>query len=101
MDLGAVDYVRYLLALVIVLGLIGGLAVLGRRLGFGDQGALRSGRRRLAVVESLMVDGKRRLVLLRRDSAEHLVLLGPGADVVIETHIATPAKPAPPAEQTP
>ncbi len=34
------------------------------------------------------LDGKRRLVLLRRDGAEHLVLLGLAGDVVIERGIA-------------
>ncbi len=41
------------------------------------------------------LDGKRRLVLLKRDEVEHLVLLGVANDVVIETGIgASPEKPA-------
>ena len=41
------------------------------------------------MVEVLSVDAKRRLVLLRRDAKEHLVLLGVAGDVVIETGIPT------------
>jgi hypothetical protein len=44
--------------------------------------------RRLEVVEQANVDGRRRLVLIRRDDVEHLVMTGGPADVVIETGIA-------------
>lgn len=43
--------------------------------------------RRLAVVEHASVDGKRRLVLIRRDGVEHLMMIGGPVDVVIETGI--------------
>lgn len=51
-----------------------------------------SGRRgqRLGISEYYEVDKTRRLVLLRRDNVEHLVLIGGGQDVLIETGI-TPA----------
>jgi flagellar protein FliO/FliZ len=49
--------------------------------------------RRLAIVEVLPLDAKRRLVLLRRDGAEHLVLLGLGGDIVVER--STGPTPAP------
>lgn len=42
---------------------------------------------RLAVVESAMVDTKRRIVLIRRDDVEHLILIGGPADVVVESGI--------------
>lgn len=43
--------------------------------------------RRLAVVEQAAVDSRRRLVLLRRDNVEHLIMTGGPVDVVIETGI--------------
>ena len=43
--------------------------------------------RRLAVVEQASVDGRRRLMLVRRDDVEHLILTGGPVDVVIETGI--------------
>lgn len=61
---------------------------------------------RLAVVDHANVDGRRRLVLVRRDNIEHLIMTGGPVDVVIETGI--PAHPvmaesdaieAPPAAQ--
>ncbi len=84
------DYLRFLAALAFVLALIGGLAWLLRRTGWG--GKVVTGRHgRLGVVEVAPVDAKRRLVLLRRDGVEHLVLLSPTRETVIEAGIAPPA----------
>ena len=43
--------------------------------------------RRLGVIEQANVDGRRRLLLIRRDDVEHLVMTGGPVDVVIETGI--------------
>lgn len=79
-------YLRFALALALVLALIGAAAYLARRFGLGGRvgpsGPKRG--RRLAIVEVLPVDAKRRLVLIRRDEAEHLLLLGPSQDLVVE-----------------
>jgi hypothetical protein len=42
---------------------------------------------RLGVTESASVDSRRRLVLVRRDNVEHLIMTGGPVDVVIETNI--------------
>ena len=47
--------------------------------------------KRLAIVEQASVDGRRRLILLRRDNTEHLIMTGGPVDVVIETGIQPPA----------
>lgn len=89
MDLGL--YMQFVLALVFVLALIGVLAVLARRFGLGyATPAKGSRRRRLSVSEIVPLDAKRKLVLLRRDSIEHLVILGPTSETVVETAIAVP-----------
>jgi hypothetical protein len=43
---------------------------------------------RLGVMEEARVDRVRRLVLVRRDDVEHLIMTGGPVDVVIETGIA-------------
>ncbi len=43
--------------------------------------------RRLDVVEQSSLDGRRRLVLIRRDEVEHLIMTGGPVDIVIETNI--------------
>ena len=46
---------------------------------------------RLGVIEQATVDNRRKLVLIRRDEVEHLIMTGGPVDVVIETGIsATP-----------
>lgn len=87
----ASNYLRLVLALALVLGLIGGFALLLRR--FGPAAGLpmrRKGDRRLSIVEVLALDARRRLVLVKRDGVEHLLLLGQGDDQVVETGITPP-----------
>ncbi|RTL71606.1 MAG: hypothetical protein EKK41_09080 [Hyphomicrobiales bacterium] len=45
---------------------------------------------RLGVSEHAMVDSRRKLLLIRRDNVEHLVLTGGPVDLVIETGITPP-----------
>jgi len=45
---------------------------------------------RLGVMEQASVDSRRKLVLIRRDDVEHLIMTGGPVDVVIETGIAAP-----------
>ncbi|MEZ5853675.1 MAG: flagellar biosynthetic protein FliO [Hyphomicrobiaceae bacterium] len=54
--------------------------------------------KRLAVVEHASVDGRRRLVLIRRDDVEHLIMTGGPVDVVIETGIGPASTSVPKAE---
>ena len=78
-------YLRAVLALVFVLGLIGAAAWAARRFGLGHAVArVGSKSRRLEVVESLVLDNRRRLLLIRRDNQEHLLLLGNGGDLVVD-----------------
>jgi flagellar protein FliO/FliZ len=89
----SVDYLRFALAFVFVLALIGLMAALARRAGFGfpTKAIKPDGERRLAIVEVTPLDGRRRLVLVRRDDREHLLLIGPTSELVIETGITPPA----------
>ena len=95
MDFGV--YFKFLLALAFVLGLIGALAWGARRFGLAGRLAPNSGPvRRLAVVEVLTLDARRKLVLLSRDGTEYLVLLGAGQDLLLEGGIVPPPELASP-----
>ncbi len=86
--------VRFFLAFLIVLGLIGAAAWAVRRFGSARLGGAVRGRQpRLAVIEYATVDARRRLLLVRRDNIEHLVMIGGPTDVVVESNIvrAVPA----------
>ena len=96
-------YIRFLLALMFVLGLIGLLTWLVRKLGIGGK-VMASGARnrkgkdgaragpRLGVVEAATLDGRRKLVLIRRDDREHLVILGANGETVVEAGITVPGE---------
>jgi len=80
----AMDIARYFGALALVLGLVGFAWVAARRYGLpGMMNA--SGTRRLAVVETLMLDARHKLYLIRRDDREHLIVLGPQGAAAIES----------------
>ena|SRR5579859_6525064 len=77
--------IRALLSLVLVLGLIAGAGYLVRRYGQGGLMLKKGQRRRLSVVEQLTVDNRRRLLLVRKDQNEHLLLIGGTSDLLIES----------------
>ena len=90
-------YLRFVLALIFVLGMIGLLALLVRRFAAGSLGIVprrKGAARRIRIVETLAVDARRRVVLIRRDDREHLILLGAGSEVVIERDIPLQDPPA-------
>lgn len=65
------------------------------KLVFRASGNVGRGRnRRLAVVDSLALDPKRQLLIVRRDNVEHLILVGGPQDMVVETGIAVEEAPA-------
>ena len=57
--------------------------------------AARGRNRRLSVVDTLAIDQKRQLLIVRRDDTEHLILTGGPQDLVVETGIAVPETPQP------
>jgi flagellar protein FliO/FliZ len=86
----------FFFAFVAVLALIGVAAWLVRRFAGNRLGANTNRGRmpRLAVIDAAAVDGRRRLVLVRRDNIEHLLMIGGPTDIVVESNIvrATPSR---------
>jgi flagellar protein FliO/FliZ len=87
---GMPDAARFIVAFVLVLILIGAAAFLWRKFGTGTLNPTgpRGRQPRLAVVDAASVDGRRRLVLIRRDNVEHLVMIGGPTDIVVEPNIS-------------
>src|ERR1700739_2051250 len=80
--------VRFFLAFLIVLGLIGAIAWAVRRFGAGRLGANTRGRQpRLAVIGHGSGDGRRPPDPVRRANVEHLMMIGGPTDVVVESNI--------------
>ena len=84
---------RFFIAFLAVLALIGVTAWLVRRFGANRLGgvAARGRQPRLAVIDAASVDGRRRLILIRRDNIEHLLMIGGPTDVVVEQNIVRAA----------
>lgn len=91
-----IDFSRYFAALLVVLGLLGGVAVILRKgwlpTGLTGFQGLERRERRLGVKESLILDPRRRVVIVKSDDVEHVLLLGPERETVLETR---PAKAEP------
>jgi flagellar protein FliO/FliZ len=84
---------RFFIAFVVMLGVIGVTAWVVRR--FGVERRSGSGTRgrqvRLAVIDAVEIHGRRRLVLIRRDNVEHLLMIGGPTDLVVEPNIVRAA----------
>lgn len=107
--MGLVDILKAVFALAIVLGLILGLAYLLRRYAPQLMAQLQAqrGERRLRVVETLVLDPARRLVLVKLDDEERLILLGEGRELIEPRHrpaskpAVSPSAKAPASASTP
>jgi hypothetical protein len=84
MDL--VSLLRTLGGLGTVLGILAGALWLVRRYDLRLPGRSVSARdRRLELIETLPIDGRRMVALLRRDGREHLILVAPEGHLVLES----------------
>jgi len=93
MEIDSVSYLKFLFALVFVLGLIGGFALLAKKFGIGTRGPMRRSKgNRLSIIENMQLDAKRRLILIRRDEKEYMLLVGGVTDLVVERNIPVVAK---------
>jgi flagellar protein FliO/FliZ len=80
------------LFVIVVLGALALAFWLVRQFGAGRLVNGASGRQpRLAVIDQATVDSRRRLVLIRRDNVEHLLIIGGPSDVVVEPNIVRAA----------
>ncbi|MCL2474039.1 MAG: flagellar biosynthetic protein FliO [Alphaproteobacteria bacterium] len=88
-DASELSIVRMLLAFSVVLTLIAFLGwflkyIHTRGFSFTSN---KTNQPRLRIIESLALDAKRRIVILRCDEKEHLLLLGQSNDLLITKHI--------------
>lgn len=86
----AANILQAVLALVFVIGLIGASSLLYRRFVL-EKNIIKGGqKRRLEVSEQLYIDSKRRLVLIKKDESEFLILIGANGETVINTDVPNP-----------
>jgi flagellar protein FliO/FliZ len=93
------DVFRYVGALALVLGLVGAAGLAMRR--YGLPGLPGSASRRLRIVESLILGRNHRLVIVRCDNTDHVMVVAPQGATLISSQAAPVAQIAIAAEATP
>ncbi|WP_323795932.1 flagellar biosynthetic protein FliO [Nisaea sp.] len=82
-------YVRFFLGFAFTIGLIGVVYWVARRYA-GRLGIVRTHNTgRLSVTGQISLDPRRRVMLVRCDDREHLLLLGPNNDLIIASDLGT------------
>lgn len=71
------DYLRFVLALAFVLALMGLLAHLAKRMGWGKFAIGSAPGSRLSLIETRHIDARHKLALVKCDGREFLLVLGP------------------------
>jgi flagellar protein FliO/FliZ len=92
-DPETISWLRVVMSFGIVFGLLG---ILGYALKYISQRGMKfpgmaARSERLQIVESLTLDVRRRLVIVKCDGVEHLLLLGVNQDIVIESDLTHPS----------
>jgi len=78
---------QLIFALGFVVLLMAGLAYIIKRLGLAHAMPVNKSQKRLKIIESQALDGRRRLVIIQCDDKQHLVILGINGETVIKTDI--------------
>lgn len=82
------QFLKLLIALGVVISLMGGLAFILKKLGLAAQvPTTRNDKRRLKIIESLNLDARRRLVIIKCDDKEHLIILGANNETLVNSDI--------------
>lgn len=85
------DILRVVFGLVAVLGMIGLVALAAKKFGLAQMSGGLVRQRRLALVETLALDARRRLVIVKCDDREHLIILGQNSETLVESMAAAEA----------
>ncbi len=82
-------WIRVLLALFLVIGLMGVLVLIARKYMPSHMLARSNAEKRVVIKETTYIDPKHRLLLIKRDKTEHLLLIGPSNSLVVESNIVS------------
>lgn len=82
-----IDYLKAILALILIISLIIITAYIASKLGLGQKFGNKTikGNRNLQIIETLMLDTSRRLVVIKYHEQEHLILTSKHGDTIIDS----------------
>ena len=89
-----VAYLRYVLALGLVLGLIALMGWAGKKYGWAQLGIKlppRAGKR-LHILEVQSIDTRNRIILLRRDQTDYMLAVNPDGITILDMDIPAPSE---------
>ena len=92
--MAAAEIFRLIFGFVAVLAMIGAAAYLARKAGLSTLATVGGKKRRLAITETLPLDARRRLAIIRCDEAEYLVILGGAGETVLASGLTCPVEAA-------
>ena len=84
-DFSSISTLKYLGGFVLVFAVLLGILIFVKR--YSIHGGINRKEKRLFVTDVLSLDPKNRLVMIKRDNIEHLILLGPTQNTLIESGI--------------
>jgi flagellar protein FliO/FliZ len=85
--IGITQIIKFGAALVFVIALMVALGIVMKRIDGGRHAVMPLKQRRLKIIELTRIDARRSLVLIQRDNVQHLVILGPHGETVVESGI--------------
>lgn len=78
------EILRVVFGLLAVLGMIGAGAVIARKMGLLSASSPLARRRRLSLVETLALDARRKIAIVKCGEREYLIALGPQGETIID-----------------
>lgn len=88
----ASEIFRLVFGLAAVIGMIGVSAFLARKAGLSNLAGPPGAKRRLSISETLSLDARRRLAIVRCDHQEYLIVLGPSGETVVASGLEAPVE---------
>lgn len=80
-------FIEFFIAILVVLALLAVFVWVLRRVTGSRFTGGRNRQPRLSIMDATAIDQRRRIILIRRDNVEHLILVGGPTDVVVEQNI--------------
>ena len=84
------EIIRVIFALIAIIGMIGVCALMAKQLGLAQHAKMGAQQRRLKIVESISIDARTRIAIVKCDDTEHLIAIGAGGTLSIANDLPAP-----------
>ncbi len=84
-------FIKFIFAFIFVISLMFFISWVAKKMGLSNNINMNNAKKRLAISSYMAIDHKHRLYIVKRDDVEHLILIGPNKQTVVEKNIVTDA----------